>query len=304
MPLPSSRRARVVAAAFVVLTACAALPSACSEDASVVFGITSEIAPSASFTSLAITVRVDGDERIQSFAGSTLRFPMEIPVDDASADDLVEIELVAMQGDVPILTRSGSTTAASGRRVLYELSLESECVGIACDDGMSCQDGACVDDFAPPDDLPDYYPTWAGSGGGGPCEPGGESEVILGEGQSDYHALDEADVVQVEAGPQGGYHVWIAARLKNLSQSGSLTLVSGRFLDLDYEPAPSQLIFTFDPDEGEYCKIYGLRFRVDDEAHPIDSLLGERVEITVEIRDPNGKKASSTRTVRLSDDFI
>ncbi|MBK6518265.1 MAG: hypothetical protein IPM79_17975 [Polyangiaceae bacterium] len=303
------RRPRPLATPFaraVAAVGLAALPGACGEPpGEVVFGVRSELAPGPSFTRLDARVSVNGVEvQSQSFEGAALDFPMELETGELEPETPVSVELVAIQGLVPILTKTGSTTVPRDRRVLLELVLESECVAVECEPGTTCKDGLCVDDFESPDTLPSYDPDWARGTSGGVCEPGGPAEVILGEGQSDFHDVDDGDVLQVEAGPQGGYHVWIAARLKNLTQSGSVTTVSGRFVDLDYEPPPSIVIFTFDPDEGDYCKIYGLRFRIDDEAHPVDSLLGESLELTVSITDQNDETASSTRVVRLSDDFI
>ena len=70
-------------------------------------------------------------------------------------------------------------------------------------------------------------------------------------------------VAQVEAGPQGGHHIWVAVRMKGLLQSGSITSVTGHFPELDQDVGPFQVIFTFDQDEGGYCKLYGLRFQLD-----------------------------------------
>jgi hypothetical protein len=64
------------------------------------------------------------------------------------------------------------------------------------------------------------------------------------------------------------------------------------------------VVFTFDPDEGGYCKIYGLRFRLDDEAHPIETVLGKELEITVQLTDSDRDVGTGTKTVRLSDAFL
>lgn len=265
----------------------------------------SELVPGPSFTRLDARVLVDGQELVaESFEGASLAFPLELSTGELEPETPVSVELTAMQGQVAILTKTGSTSVPRDRKVLFELLLESECVAIECDAGSTCQDGVCVSDAETSDTLPAYEPDWAGNVGGGVCSPGGAPEVILGEGQSDFHAVADGDVLQVEAGPQGGYHVWVAARLKNLTQSGSITTVSGRFPTLDYEPEPSIVIFTFDPDEGDYCKIYGLRFRIDDDAHPVEGLLGQSLELTVSITDSNDVTASSSRTVQLSDDYL
>lgn len=283
----------------------ATLPLACGSSGRIVFGITSELAPGASFTSMRANISTDGAELLdQTFEGSALQFPMELDMPDLDDESAMRLELTAFQGDVPIVTRIAETEAQGGRTLLYEVKIESECVAVTCDQGQTCVDGECVDAFVAATDLPDYYTGWAGGSGGGRCEPGGDPTVFVGSGQSDYHDVEDGDVLQVEAGPQGGYHVWVAARMKNISQSGSVTDLTGAFVDIDYSPPPMSVIFTFDPDEGGFCKVYGLRFRLDDQDHPIESLLGKTMQLTVTIKDQDGDEASSTRTIELSDEYI
>lgn len=281
------------------------LPLACGSSGRIVFGITSELSPGASFTSMRASVSADGQELLnRRFEGSELSFPMELDLPDLEDGSEMRLAVTAFQGEVPIVSRLADTTAVGGRTLLYEVKLESECVALVCEGDQTCVEGACVDAFTPAADLPDYYPGWAGGSGGGRCEPGGDPTVLVGSGQADYHEVDDGDVLQVEAGPQGGYHVWVAARMKNIAQSGSVTDLSGSFVEIDYSPPPMSVIFTFDPDEGGFCKVYGLRFRLDDEDHPIETLLGKSLQLTVHIRDQDGDEASSTRTIKLSDDYI
>lgn len=71
-------------------------------------------------------------------------------------------------------------------------------------------------------------------------------------------------MAQVESDPQGGYHIWIAIRMKGLLRSGSITTITGHFDDPKRDIDPMSVIFTFDQDEGGHCKLYGLRLRIDD----------------------------------------
>lgn len=296
---------RRLIAALAASCLLATLPLACGSTGGVVFGITSELSPGASFTSMHANISTDGAVLLdQTFDGGELKFPMELDMPDLEDESTIRLELTAFQGDVPIVTRVAQTQAAAGRTMLYEVKIESECVAVACDEGETCVEGQCVDAFTAAADLPDYYSGWAGGSGGGRCEPGGDPTVLVGSGQSDYHEVEDGDVLQVEAGPQGGYHVWVAARMKNISQSGSVTELTGTFVDVDYTPAPMSVIFTFDPDEGGFCKVYGLRFRLDDADHPIETLLGKSLNLTVTVTDQDGDTASSTRTIKLSDDYI
>lgn len=219
------------------------------------------------------------------------------------------IDALPPGSSTPVVTRRASTRVIGGRRLLLETSLDAACMQVpgasfACDEpAETCRGGQCVSPFESPEALPDYEPGWA-SGGDDPCKPGGAPEVIVGEGQGDYLPLADGDVVQVEAGPQGGYHVWVAYRAKNLTRAGSITRVTGTVAALSYETNPYQVIFSLDLDEGGYCELHGLRFQIDSADMPVASLLGHTLDITVEVTDQDGDVGVGTRTVVLSEDTI
>jgi hypothetical protein len=109
------RRPRPLATPFaraVAAVGLAALPGACGEPpGEVVFGVRSELAPGPSFTRLDARVSVNGVEvQSQSFEGAALDFPMELETGELEPETPVSVELVAIQGLVPILTKTGSTT--------------------------------------------------------------------------------------------------------------------------------------------------------------------------------------------------
>jgi hypothetical protein len=273
---------------------------------SVVFGVTSELDAGSQLTAVSAVVTVDGTPVLEREFTSDLEFPMELAVDEVSADDLVALTLEARRGSDVLLVARAETSAVEGRRILVRVPLETECVGEPCGEGTTCVDGQCAPSLKDPSDLPEYFEGWAGNDGVDRCEPdpAGEPEVILGEGQSNFFSIEPGQVLQVEAGPQGGYHVWIASRIRNLKQGGSITEVGGSFVGLDYSPPPLSIVFSFDPDEGDYCKIYGLRFRLDDPEHPIETLLGRELDLTVTITDSDGDVGTDTQRVRLSETFI
>lgn len=277
---------------------------ACGDpEGEIVFGVTTEIPPSLVLTRVQTSLKVDGSEiDAQSLEGAALDFPFEVPTGFQAEGSRVELTLQGFGGSELLVTRTAATTVVSDRKILLEVALEDECVGVECDGAETCVSGSCADPLEDSAHLPEYYEKWAGGETGDRCEPGGDPVVIIGEGQSDYHPIDDGAVLDVEAGPQGGYHVWIAVRIKNLRQSGSVTEVTGVFPALGYEPPPLQVVFTFDPDEGDYCKLYGLRFRLDDTDHPIESLLGETLEVTVRISDQDEDTGEATTTVVLSDE--
>jgi len=56
--------------------------------------------------------------------------------------------------------------------------------------------------------------------------------------------------------------------------------------------------------EGDYCKLFGLRFRLDDNDHPIESLLGQTLELKLTVSDQDEDVGTAEATVVLSDDVI
>jgi hypothetical protein len=173
-----------------------------------------------------------------------------------------------------------------------------------CNAPQTCIGGVCANADVPSSTLPDYTPGWANVSTD-PCKQpgGGLPVVIVGEGQADYLPMMNGDVDQVEAGPQGGHHVWVAVRAKNLHQSGTITAITGHFPDLGYDVGPFNVIFTMETDEGGYCKLYGLRFQLD-QVVPIQMLLGHPLDITVTMTDSDQSVGVGKVSVVLSQTFI
>ena len=105
---------------------------------------------------------------------------------------------------------------------------------------------------------------------------------------------------QVEQGPQGGHHIWIATRMKNLKQAGSLTKVSGMQPGTGTPIPPTTLAFTYAPDEGNYCKLYGIRYQLDNEGIDYKQFLGKPLDVTVTVTDASGSKATATAHVQIA----
>ncbi|MBX3208564.1 MAG: hypothetical protein KF764_26260 [Labilithrix sp.] len=311
------------AVAPVVLAAC---PSDDGPSGSVlVVGVQSD-----DFGSLVGSVRVvvkkDGailrDETLATVSGQPSPLPTEIEVTgDPGARVDVTAEALPPGSGEPVVSRLASALLpprGTRERKLLRVHLDSRCVvlpsvpalpGTVCASPLTCIAGACLPSEVAGDALEDYEPGWAAA----PpdiCRPAkrGEPEVILGTGQTDYTSLVDGQVLSLEKGPQGGHHIWIAARLRNLRQSGSTTTITS---SLEGDPAPVppvSFVFTFDRDEGSYCKVWGLRYQVDAGAGDLRSaykrFLGKRLAVTVEIADSTGAKASSTRVVQIADKLL
>ncbi|MBK8252789.1 MAG: hypothetical protein IPK82_08990 [Polyangiaceae bacterium] len=292
------------------------LPAACGNNPTentgdVVFGVRSKLTPGIAMDALQVIVKSGGEVVVnEKFEGSNIEFPSEFRVENVPDGDKVEAEIDAFFSGNPVLSRLASTQAIGGRDILLELELEASCLQApgssapTCDAPGTCIHGVCANSAVNSQNLPDYDPNWADQTVD-ICKPQGAGDplVIVGEGQADYLPVEDGQVAQVEAGPQGGHHIWIALRVKNLTQAGSITSLTGHFPDLGYDVGPFNVIFTFDPDEGDYCKIYGLRFQLDAE-HAIEEMLGKTFEITATITDKDGDIGIGKRSVKLSDSIL
>jgi hypothetical protein len=289
-----------------------------AEVGAVIVGVTSDLRVGVDIDRLRVQKWI-GDRLVEDDVFTTgsrtapLELPASFPFVDVVGGEVVKVQLDAFRSgapDTPLVTRIASTRVITNKTLLLRVQLDARCVvgpgSIApvCNAPETCIAGVCGDSAVDPRRLPAYTPSWS-TETNDVCKPaeGGAPIVIVGEGQSDYLPMNDLDVAQVEAGPQGGHHIWIAIRVKNLLQSGSITKVSGKFDDLDLDVRPFQVIFTFDPDEGGYCKLYGMRFQVDQE-RTIDELLGKVLNVRVEVTDKQGDVGIGERTVTLSQNIL
>jgi hypothetical protein len=111
--------------------------------------------------------------------------------------------------------------------------------------------------------------------------------------------------VKAEAGPQGGHHVWIGVRMKNLGQALTRTLVRGTVPGTGQKIPEAAFVFSYGPDEGGYCKLYGLRYQFDGSADGkiIDyrPFLGQAMDVEVEVIDVEQRSAKKTLHITLAD---
>lgn len=284
----------------------------------VIVGVTSDLRVGVDLQSLHVVMRAAGevvkDETLTYASEDTpLKLPAELPFADLPGGTPIEINIDAYrpgEDQVPLLSRRAATEIVAGKTLLFRVAVDSRCIvapgssASTCAANETCVAGLCQDPHVDAGKLKPYAPSWA-AGSGDACKPpaGGTPTVIVGEGQGDYLPMMDGDVAQVEAGPQGGYHIWVAIRVKNLAQSGSITSVTGHFPDLGLDVGPFDVIFTFDTDEGGYCKLYGLRFQLDQE-HDIHTLLGHPLDVQVKVTDQDADVGIGKRSVVLSSDIL
>jgi hypothetical protein len=291
-----------------------------------VVGVTSDYRAGTDLAQLDVVMQVDGEVLSQqslalgTSSGKT-SFPAEFSFDGVSEGSTLTLTLRGFDIDgVLRVARHLETTAIGDATNLVRIHLESECMlrsdaeaqlislpsAPTCNESTeTCIAGACGSANVPAGDQEPYRDDWP-QAFGDICKPedAGAAEVIVGKGQSDYLAAVDYELAQVEAGPQGGHHIWIAARIKNLRRSGSITSVGGEIPALMVSVTPLKVIFTFDPDEGDYCMVYGLRFQLDIDGAEIETLLGAEVKVMVEVTDSDGDSASGERWFTLSDDIL
>lgn len=321
-----SRASRCVAPllATLLLLLLSVSGSGCGEQAppqpgSVIIGLTSEFRVPVDMQELSIIMRVNGEiirqeRRGEGLDGDPLVFPTELAFEDLPEGDAVEVELEAFGGEqlrYTLVKRLASTEVVGGKKLLMRVPLETECAPgpgqeATCDAPMTCVTGVCRSAHLSPASLELYDPAWS-KPKNDVCKPegGGDPVVIVGRGQSDFFAIEDGEVAPVEAGPQGGHHIWVALRMKNLGQSGSITSVKGYIPDLDLELSEFKVIFTFDQDEGGFCKLYGLRYQIDTDGVDVDTVLGHAMEVTVTVTESKeGGIGVGKKTVTLSDTIL
>jgi hypothetical protein len=126
----------------------------------------------------------------------------------------------------------------------------------------------------------------------------------VGQGQNDYLPLADLETVQVEQGPQGGHHIWIALRMKNLLRSGSRTVLSAVSPSSGAEVMPFEVIFTFETGDGGYCLLFGLRLQLDAGGVDYVPLLGQELDVTATVTDRSGDTGQGQRRVTLSSSVL
>jgi hypothetical protein len=278
-------------------------------------------------SALHVVVRVAGtvvdDETIRPPHGSRVGFPQPwektlAGLGKGAAKVDVAIEAVGDPAAKPLFTRLSSTHFVPGSTALLRIPLEARCIvyppaprgaskvpgplsGPTCTAPATCIMGACQSSDVPAARLEPYASNWP-TNAPDRCKPrnGGAPDLQVGTGQAYYVPVTPEQILQAEAGPQGGHHVWIATRMKNLKQAGSITRISGLQPGTNTPIPPTTLAFTYAPDEGGYCKLYGIRYQLDNEGIDYKQFLGKLLDITVTVTDPAGSTATATTHVKIA----
>jgi hypothetical protein len=234
----------------------------------------------------------------------------------------VTIDVMGAPGAAPIVTRRASARIVDDHETLLRVQLESRCVvypptarapgkgpgplsGPICKAPTTCILGACQSGLVGPEGLEPYAPNWA-KNAPDRCKPrdAGPPSVQVGTGQTDYRTLEPGETLQAEAGPQGGHHIWIATRMKNLKQALTTTRIEGIQPDTGTTIPPSTFVFNYSPAEGGACKLYGLRYQLDNGGIDYKQFLGKPLDVRVTLIDPAGATATSTTRIQVAPTLV
>jgi hypothetical protein len=269
------------------------------------------------------------DEVVKPPRGSRVGFPQpwEKAISGAGKGTAIVDVRVDAIGDPnspePLFTRLASAQFIPGRVSLLRVQLEPRCIvyptptpkpdskvpgplsGPKCTAPGTCIMGICQPSAVPPGALETYASNWP-TNAPDRCKQvhGGPPQLQIGTGQSYYLPIKPMQTLQAEAGPQGGHHIWIATRMKNLKQAGSTTKIVGVQPDTKVEIPPTTLAFTYAPDEGDFCKLYGIRYQLDNEGIDYKQFLGKPLDVVVTVTDPAGTTVSGTAHIQIAPTVI
>ena len=258
--------------------------------------------------------KTNSDETI---APSALPHEVKVlpPGGNTSAPIDVQIDAYTMAGwtpqvgGMPALVRTAETSFVPNETKLLRVLLQGQCLlGLpggppgapTCTAPQTCIGGRCASDSVAPSALEPYETNWANDAPD-VCRPldAGAPVVQVGEGQTDYLPLTPGETVQMEQGPQGGHHIWLAVRQENIKQQGSTTTITSVQPGTNLAGPQMSFVFTFEQDQGGFCKLYGLRYQLDIDGTDYHLFLGKPLDITVKITDQAGHTGTGKASVNI-----
>lgn len=329
---PNGRLVLVTSAAVALLgVACSGGDEPAAEAApelgSVVVGITSDLALGSDVARMRIRQRVNdedvADEVVWAPAeGEPPPFPREIAFRDREPGTRVEVAIdvfaTVFSDEPPLFTRLASTNVAAGRSLLLRVRVEEECIpGFRIEGGENtpvctppetCVATTCRPSFVPPDMLESYSPSWSEDYPDA-CKPegAGEPSLEIGQGEQAFAPLADGEVVEPELGPQGGYHIWLALRMRNLHQAGTQTLIKARSPELGIDLNPMHAALGYEATGGA-CELAGLKFLLlhagATDFEDVTELFGQPLDLTVTVSDAMGDIAQAARSIRLGGEAL
>ena len=294
--------------ALLLLTALAGAGSAsCSKKAKLTVGVEAQPAVASRIGKIHYEAKVGADtiftKDVLPKAKDAPPFPFEMDLaatPNAQVDVTMTVWAAGPNDTVldtkPILERKLSAPMVAGDPKLARVRLESACMrgtpgfkGPKCPADQTCFSGRCIDPTLLAEDLEPYAKDWA-KNRPDVCKPrgAGAPELTVGTGQNDFLTLKDGDTLQPELGPQGGHHLWIALKQRNLKQLGTTVVVSAEQPGTGLKVPPTSFVFPFEPADAHQCKLYGLRLQIDNSATPVAKFLGQPLDVSIKASDTDG----------------
>ncbi|MBS2012501.1 MAG: hypothetical protein JST00_06430 [Deltaproteobacteria bacterium] len=117
--------------------------------------------------------------------------------------------------------------------------------------------------------------------------------VEVGTGTKDFVALADGDPVDLTYGPQGGFHIWTAVRVKNANVSGVQINLRARLDDGSLVGPPSRTAVSLEVREDGSAIAGGLRNFVENATE----LRGKRVTLSAEVIAADQRHGAGERRV-------
>ena len=306
------------ALAFTGIAACSpGSPAPSPPPTEVIVGVQSEQLSGAVGT-VHVTATVGGetkDDEVLAPSSLPHEVPLVAPDGDASAPIDVRVEGYAQtgwtvgSGGSPVLVRTAETQFVPGETRLLRVVLQGSCLlGLpggppgapTCSSPQTCINGACQDDNVAPQGLEPYVANWPANA---PdiCKPAGAGAPVVqvGTGQTDYLPVTSGQTSRWSKARRG-HHVWIAVRQENLKQVGSTTTITSVQPSTGTIGSKLAFVFTFERDQGGFCKLAGLRYQLDIDGADYHQFLGQPLDVTVTITDAAGETGSGVAHLNIS----
>jgi hypothetical protein len=280
---------------------------------SIVVGIDSEPFGNQGYNLSAVVAKVKVDGLVAASTTYLAKdgpvFPREVRVDAPAAkpDAKVEIEVLGMMGESEIVKRWVRTGFEPGHSKLVHVFLQTRCVTLSllggfnepapqCTAAQTCEAGKCIAPDVAASALPDFYADWAKSPPDA-CVTSGAPAVDT--------SLAEGSTVTLERGGQCGHHFYLdLTGMKGLSQWKTVTSITAVMPSVSVAIPSTSVPYVWSKTGTGACELGHLRFQVDTPGHKVEEYLGKDLDVTVTVKDDQGRTASILRHVKVADTFL
>ncbi len=241
--------------------------------------------------------------------------PLLAPDGDASVPIGVRVEGYAQTGwtpqstATPVLVRTADTQFVPGETKLLRILLQGDCLlGLPggppgapmCTLPQTCIGGACQSGAVPAQALEPYVSNWPANA---PdiCKPidAGPPIVQVGTGQTDYLPVTSGQTVQMEQAARQGYRRPGLRSARKTGTEWSTTTLTSLQPSTGVVGPKLAFVFTFQQDQGGFCKLAGLRYQLDIDGADYHQFLGQPLDVTVTITDPSGASGMGTAHLNI-----